>query len=218
MDAFLDEALDAGQKTTILSGIGALPLAGGTMDAGADIAFANASAIREAGAQGLEIECSVGYRWQWVAGRMILRLINSGQIARILAIDETPPASSDDETQGFIVGTRWEIANGTIYKCIDATTDAAVWAIHTNGDLPEILAPSTALTISPPAGTYAVGYKHVYYVTPSGAQGLDFSGISIPSDSGISLPKTLADGKLYVVQIIWSGTIWMLVTVIGGGI
>ena len=104
-----------------------LPLTGGTMESGADIIFANASAIREAGAQGLEIECSVGYRWQWVAGRMILRQVNSGQIARIIAIDEINPAATDDETQGFVIGTRWETINGTIYECTDATTDDAVW-------------------------------------------------------------------------------------------
>jgi hypothetical protein len=129
MDAFLDEALDAGQKTTILSGIGALPLAGGIMDSGADIIFTNSSAIREAGAQGLEIECSVGYRWQWVAGRMILRQINSGQIARILAIDNINPSATDDITEGFVSGTRWETVDGTIYTCTDATTDAAVWEV-----------------------------------------------------------------------------------------
>jgi hypothetical protein len=195
-----------------------LPLAGGTMDDNATIGWDNGSAIREAGEQGLEIECSVGYRWQWVSGRMILRMVNSGQIARILAIDGIVPASTDDITIGFVSGTRWETADGTVYICTDSTEDAAVWEMQINGGLPEILTPATALTISPPSGTYAVGYKHVYYVTPSGAQTLAFNGISIPTDSGISLPKTLTDGHLYVVQIIWSGSIWMLVTVIGGGI
>ena len=105
-----------------------LPLAGGTMDANASIIWDNASAIREAGAQGLEIECSVGYRWQWVAGRMILRQINSGQIQRVLAIDGVTPGNTEDISEGFIVGTRWETQDGTIYECTDSTDGAAVWA------------------------------------------------------------------------------------------
>jgi len=104
-----------------------LPLAGGVMDDNATIGWDNASAIREAGTQGLEIECSVGYRWQWVSGRMIMRQVNSGQIARIIAIDGINPSATDDETQGFVIGTRWETVNGEAYVCTDATTDTAIW-------------------------------------------------------------------------------------------
>ena len=104
-----------------------LPLAGGVMNDNATIGWDNASAIREAGAQGLEIECSVGYRWQWVAGRMILRQINSGQIARIIAIDGITPDATNDITEGFVSGTRWETDDGTMYLCTDSTEDAAVW-------------------------------------------------------------------------------------------
>ena len=104
-----------------------LPLAGGIMDDNATIGWDNAAAIREAGAQGLEIECSAGYRWQWVAGRMILRQINSEQIARIIAIDGINPTATDDITKYFVPGTRWETVDGTIYVCTDSTEDAAVW-------------------------------------------------------------------------------------------
>jgi hypothetical protein len=117
----------AGAASAMRTALDVLPLAGGTMESGADIIFANASVIREAGAQGLEIECSVGYRWQWVAGRMILRQINSGQILRILAIDEINPSATDDITQGFVPNTRWETVDGAIYICTDATEGAAVW-------------------------------------------------------------------------------------------
>lgn len=110
-----------------------LPLAGGTMADNATIGFDNSSAVREAGAQGLEIECSVGYRWQWVAGRMILRQVNSGQIQRVLSIDGVTPGATDDFSDGFIVGTRWETQDGTIYECTDSTNDAAVWAAASGG-------------------------------------------------------------------------------------
>jgi len=104
-----------------------LQLAGGVMDVYAAIGWANGSAIREAGDQGLEIECSVGYRWQWVAGRMILRMVNSGQIARIIAIDGIAPTVTDDITAGFVPDTRWEMADGMVYLCTDSTEGAAVW-------------------------------------------------------------------------------------------
>jgi len=120
-------AYDLWVQTSLAGSGNALPLAGGTMDDNATIFWDNGSAIREAGEQGLEIECSVGYRWQWVAGRMILRQINSGQIARIIAIDGINPTVTDDITESFVPGTRWETVNGTVYVCADSTEGAAVW-------------------------------------------------------------------------------------------
>lgn len=223
-DLTLSSAMDAFLAETDPADV-FLPLAGGTMDADADIIFANTSKLSEGtidagtgGSGGIALICAVGYELKWEAGRLYV-MGGNGDTIRVEQYGfTTAPTTTDDDTKGYIVGSRRILDNGSIYICTDATEDAAVWEMQTNGDLPEILTPSTALTISPPAGTYAVGYKHVYYITPSGAQDLNFSGISIPSDSGISLPKTLTDGNLYVVQIIWSGTIWMLVTVIGGGI
>ena len=133
IDTFLDaDDLAAAQAALSLGDF--LPLAGGTMADNATIGFDNSSAIREAGAQGLEIECSVGYRWQWVAGRMILRQINSGQISRILAIDDVTPGTTHDITEGFVPGTRWETVNGTIYTCTDATESAATWRREYSGN------------------------------------------------------------------------------------
>lgn len=38
------------------------------------------------------------------------------------------PGVNDDETQGYVVGSRWfNLANGTVLECFDATTGAAVW-------------------------------------------------------------------------------------------
>jgi hypothetical protein len=120
-------AYDLWIQTSLAGSGNALPLAGGMMDENATILFDNGSAIREAGEQGLEIECSVGYRWQWVAGRMILRQINSGQIARIIAIDGINPSATDDITESFVPGTRWETVDGTVYVCADSTEGEAVW-------------------------------------------------------------------------------------------
>jgi len=109
-----------------------LPLAGGIMDTGADIAWANGSFDREApGGAGREIECSIGYRWQWISGRMNMVQINTNQIIKTIAIDGVNPGVNEDVTAGFVVGSRWETVDGTIYECTDATDDNAVWEART---------------------------------------------------------------------------------------
>jgi len=102
------------------------------MDTGAEIVWANGSKDREApGGVGREIECSIGYRWQWISGRMNMVQINTNQILKTIAIDEFPPGEDEDETAGFIVGSRWEAVDGTIYECTDATDGNAVWEART---------------------------------------------------------------------------------------
>lgn len=56
------------------------------------------------------------------------------------------------------------------------------------------------------------------WVTASGAdRALDFSvSIKIPTDSGIVLPKTLTQNKLYVILLQRNATSWMLVSLVGG--
>ena len=43
-----------------------------------------------------------------------------------------PPAASDDSTAGYAVGSTW-IANGVVYRCVDATIGNAVWINTTWG-------------------------------------------------------------------------------------
>jgi hypothetical protein len=197
---------DAAQKSQIRTVLGVLPVAGGTMEDNATIGWHNGSAIREAGEQGLELECSVGYRWQWVAGRMIMRLANSSQIARIIAIDNTSPLAGDDETQGFYAGSRWETADGVVHVCTNATTDAAVWVnnllyaqlddeigtpwrinvpIYAGDTEPESLTiysydTEITLTITYAGDTY---YKTLYYAGQyNGAHSYNLDGTSFPED------------------------------------
>jgi hypothetical protein len=45
------------------------------------------------------------------------------------------PAATDDNTEGYAVGSRWiDVTADKTYECVDATTDAAIWlsAIHVN--------------------------------------------------------------------------------------
>jgi hypothetical protein len=79
-----------------------------------------------------------------------------------------------------------------------------------------VLTPDSPLSLSPTAGTYAVGDKQLFHITPSGAQDLSLTDIVVPSDSAITFPKTLNDGELYIVQITYSGSFWMLTSLVGG--
>lgn len=74
-----------------------------------------------------------------------------------------------------------------------------------------------AVTIAVPSnGTE--GRELILWLTPSGAnRDLDFNGsILIPTDSGITLPKTLTQDKLYIVKLVRNATAWMLVSLVGG--
>jgi hypothetical protein len=59
---------------------------------------------------------------------MQLLQVNTNQILKTIAIDGVNPGASDDETAGFVVGSRWETVDGTIYECTDSTVGAAMWS------------------------------------------------------------------------------------------
>lgn len=114
----------------------AMPLAGGTMDDGADIAFFNGSQVREGttdaglgGSKGIALQCSVGYEMKWEAGRLYIMEQDGFTIREVSHNLAVAPAVTDDNTLGFVVGSRWILDDGTVYVCSDATTGAAVWAI-----------------------------------------------------------------------------------------
>ena len=55
------------------------------------------------------------------------------------------------------------------------------------------------------------------FITAGGAYTLSFNAsISIPSDSSLTLPKTLTSGKVYIVALHNFGAFWGLQTLIGG--
>lgn len=62
------------------------------------------------------------------------------------------------------------------------------------------------------------GAKLVYWITASGNNlTLSFdSPIKIPTDSSFTNPKTLTNGKLYIVQLQYTGSFWMLTSLVGG--
>jgi len=62
------------------------------------------------------------------------------------------------------------------------------------------------------------GSELTLWLTPTGAnRDLNFDGaIQTASDSGLVLPKTLTQDALYIVKLVYNGTNWMLVSLVGG--
>jgi hypothetical protein len=115
-----------------------LPLAGGTMDEGADIFFDNGSKLSEGivdagtgGNKGIALTCAVGYEWKWEAGEAYLTNL-SGNFIDLKQYARSVPLPTDDNTKGFYAGSEWFTLTGSRYNCADATTDNAVWQLVDN--------------------------------------------------------------------------------------
>jgi hypothetical protein len=131
-----------GQTGVVIIPLDYLPLAGGTMDAGADIFFDNGSALREGtydfGANGgISRICSVDYEDMWQAG---IRHVfdNNGLIRHSTNCFDVIPDETFDVTLRFKVDSLWTLDDGTTYKCTDASTGAAVWEIYSVGATPNL--------------------------------------------------------------------------------
>jgi hypothetical protein len=48
----------------------------------------------------------------------------------------TTPSATDDNTKGFIIGSRWILDDGSLYICTDVTTATAVWVLQTIDSVP----------------------------------------------------------------------------------
>ena len=123
-----------GQTGVVVIPLDYLPLAGGTMDDGADIFFDNGSKISEGavdagtgGSKGIALTCAVGFEWKFEAGEAYLTETTSGYI-NIKHYARSLPTVNDDITKGFISGSKWYNDNFTyFYECTDPTVGAAVW-------------------------------------------------------------------------------------------
>ena len=104
-----------------------LPLAGGTMDNGAEIAFDNSSKIRQTpGSNGIDQVCSIDYVHRWKEGSLYI-LDQSNGIRCVQHGLSFTPNSSFDATQGYLVGSRFIKDDGTIFECTNNTEGGAVW-------------------------------------------------------------------------------------------
>ena len=73
------------------------------------------------------------------------------------------------------------------------------------------------LTIAPPNDA-AEGHRLELWLTASGAdRTLSLNpAIDIPSDSGANFPKTMTSGLTYIIAFKHNGTVWELVSLVGG--
>lgn len=78
------------------------------------------------------------------------------------------------------------------------------------------LTPSDDLELPAPVGDFVAGDRAKFHITPSAQITLTMAaGIKIPSDSTFA-GKVLTADKLYIVQLEYSGTAWLLTSLVGG--
>jgi hypothetical protein len=107
------------------------------------VLFDNTSTLRKGtidagygGAKGIAQICSVGYELKWEAGRLYVMGDGGTTIREVSHNFTTTPSATDDNTKGFIVGSRWILDNGDLYVCTDVTTATAVWTLQTIDAVP----------------------------------------------------------------------------------
>jgi len=116
-------------------------------DAGVGILLNNTSRLREGtidaglgGTKGIAQICAVGYELKWEAGRLYVMDGNGILIRWSLYNFNVTPTVNDDNTKGYIIGSRWSLDDGTVYLCSDGTAGAAVWALQTVGSVTDVTA------------------------------------------------------------------------------
>ena len=85
------------------------------------------------GAKGVAQICSIDYELKWEAGRLYVMEQNGFTIREVRYTFTSIPNEFDDNTKGYVIGSRWVLDNGNVYICSDATTNNAVWALQTIG-------------------------------------------------------------------------------------
>ena len=107
------------------------------------VLFDNTSTLRKGtidagygGAKGIAQVCSVGYELKWEAGRLYVMGDGGTTIREVSHNFTTTPSATDDNTKGFIIGSRWILDNGDLYICTDVTTATAVWVLQTIDSVP----------------------------------------------------------------------------------
>jgi hypothetical protein len=105
--------------------------------AGSGIILDNGSILREGttdagtgGNNGIAQICGVGYELKWEAGSQYVMNNDGTLIREVNHKFNTAPAVTNDDSEGFYVGSRWVLDDGTIYTCTDDTTGAAVWDVQ----------------------------------------------------------------------------------------
>ena len=108
---------------------------------GVGVLLNNTSRLREgtidSGAGGgIAQICAVGYELKWEAGSQYVMDGNGVLIREVNHKFTSIPDANNDNSQGFYVGSRWILDDGSLYICTDSTSAAAVWELQTIDTVP----------------------------------------------------------------------------------
>lgn len=109
------------------------------------------------------------------------------------------------------------ITQAHLYTVYNAGNVTGATTLDSNNGRTQEASVTGDITINAPSnGTK--GKELIIWLSPSGAnRELNFNGsILLASDSGLVLPKTLTQDTLYIVKLVYNGTDWMLVSLVGG--
>lgn len=126
----LQEVTDQGNTTD--NDIALLSSAKVTFDNGAKLQKGTTDS-NTGGLGGIALKCSVDYELKWEAGRLYVMQQDGFEIREVRYTLTTTPTPNDDDTKGFVVGSRWILDNGETWVCSDANTGTAIWNIETTG-------------------------------------------------------------------------------------
>ena len=135
----LQDVTDIGNSTT--NDIDFIGTAGLSFDNGARFRKGTTDA-GNGGAKGTAQLCSISYELKWEAGRLYYMEQDGFTIRDVTHNFTFVPQPTDDNTKGFVVGSRWSLDDGTVYLCSDATIGAAVWAVVSVGGVTGVTATS----------------------------------------------------------------------------
>ena len=150
--------------------------------------FDNNSRLREgttaalASNKGIAQICGAGYELKWANGILYVMGSSGNTIRQSLYNFSTTPTVTDDNTLGYGVGSLWTLDDGTIYKCTDASTGAAVWGIASTATFKK----SFNATDTKDGGTFditelaAPGAGYAWQVTSAAAK---YTYVSIANDN-----------------------------------
>jgi len=85
------------------------------------------------GYKGIALECSAQYELKWEAGRLYT-MQQDGVTIRSVQHCMSAPTSADDNTKGFVNGTRWVMDSGKTYVCTNDGTGNADWELKLSLD------------------------------------------------------------------------------------
>ena len=123
----------------------------------AKVTFDNGSALQKGttdsgngGVGGIALKCSILYELKWEAGRLYVMEQDGFTIREVRYTFTSTPNGNDDNTKGFVSGSRWILDNGETWVCSDANTGTAIWNIETTGG-------GISYYTASGSGTYTVG-------------------------------------------------------------